>query len=206
MSRYRGPSCKLCRRSKVKLFLKGERCFTMKCEIEKRNYPPGIRSLKNPKMSEYGKRLREKQKLRYFYGVTEKQMQLYFDKASREAGITGHNLLTRFEKRLDNISYRCFLAKSRKQGRQLVKHAHFLLNGKKVDVPSIILKVGDVVSIKESSLDLFKDWTESFKDKAFPEWLVYDEKSRSIKVVKDPSREEIDVPVEEQLIVEYYSK
>jgi small subunit ribosomal protein S4 len=206
MSRYRGPSCKLCRRSREKLFLKGERCFTMKCEIEKRNYPPGIRSLKPAKLSEYGRRLREKQKLRFFYGVTEKQMRMYFKQASNEKGVTGNNLLSRFEKRFDNVMYRSILAKSRKQGRQLVKHSHFLLNGKKVDIPSIILKAGDEISIRKDSEDLFKPSFELLKDKSIPEWLVFDEKQKTIKVLRDPSREEIDVPVEEQLIVEYYSK
>jgi len=206
MSRYRGPSCKICRRAREKLFLKGERCHTAKCAIEKRNFPPGFRSLKPKKISEYGKRLREKQKLRFFYGVSEKQMRIYFDKASKAKEITGHSLLSLFESRLDNIVFRANLAKSRKESRQLVRHSHFLVNGKKANIPSIILKKSDVVTIKDKSLSLFKDAFDSMKDKDKQVWLIVNESEKSIVVDHNPNREEIDVPVDEQLIVEYYSK
>ncbi|RAP39245.1 30S ribosomal protein S4 [Candidatus Marinamargulisbacteria bacterium SCGC AAA071-K20] len=206
MSRYRGPSCKLCRRAREKLFLKGDRCQTAKCAIEKRNYPPGYRALKPKKISEYGKRLREKQKLRFYYGVTEKQMRIYFAKASKKKGITGHNLLSLFEQRLDNIVFRANMGKSRKDARQLVKHSHFLVNGKKADIPSMLIKKEDVISIKEKSITVFKDLFDILKDKPKSSWVVFNDSEKSITVDHGPTREEIDVPVDEQLIVEFYSK
>jgi small subunit ribosomal protein S4 len=206
MGRYTGASCKICRRAREKLFLKGERCNTAKCAIEKRNYPPGIRALKPKKISEYGKRLREKQKLRFFYGVSEKQMRINFEKSSKKKGLTGHNLLSLFESRLDNIVFRVSLARSRKESRQLVKHSHFLVNGKKADIPSMIIKKDDVITIKEKSMGIFKDSFDSLKDKPKSSWLVFNEADKAISVDHGPAREEIDVPVDEQLIVEYYSK
>jgi small subunit ribosomal protein S4 len=206
MGRYTGPSCKLCRRAREKLLLKGDRCFTAKCAIEKRDYPPGIRSLRPPKISEYGRRLREKQKLRFFYGVSEKQMRIQFEIASKKQGVTGYNLLSLFERRFDNILYRSSLGKSRKEARQLIKHKHFIVNGKRMDVPSYSFKVGDVISIRPKSLPLFKDTIEALKSAVVPEWLYYDAKAQTITVQDEPTRMQIDIPVEEHLIVEYYSK
>lgn len=201
-----GDDCKKCRRSQEKLFLKGERCHTAKCEIEKRNFPPGIRSIKQSKLSEFGRRLREKQKLRWFYGVTESQISTYFKKAANQKGITGNNLLSMFERRLDNVAFRTNLARSRKEARQLVKHAHFLVNGKKADIPSIILTPGDVISVAGKSQKQFEDGFTRLDSKGCPEWLHYDAKEKTVKVQQLPERHQIDVPVEEHLIVEYYSR
>ena len=206
MGRYTGPSCKLCRRAREKLLLKGARCFTAKCAIEKRNYPPGIRSLRPPKISEYGRRLREKQKLRFFYGVSEKQMRIYFTAASKKQGVTGYNLLSLFERRFDNILYRASLGRSRQEARQLIKHNHFQVNGKKMDIPSYTCKTGDVVTIKAKSLSLFNEKLEGLKTAVVPEWLHSDLKAQTITVQDEPTRMQIDIPVEEHLIVEYYSK
>ena len=206
MGRYTGPSCKKCRRAKVKLFLKGERCHGAKCAIEKRNFPPGPRALRPPKLSEYGRRLIEKQKVRFLYGVSENQMRIYFSKASGIKGITGHNLLMLFEKRVDNIVFRMNLAKSRKQARQLIRHGLFKLNGKKIDIPSIILKAGDELTFKDDKKSFFEPSIENLKANGHPEWLLFDDKSKTVKLQTDPTRDQIDVNVEEQLIVEYYSK
>lgn len=206
MSRYRGPSCKICRRAREKLFLKGSRCYTAKCAIEKRNYPPGHHAGAGRRLSEYGIRLREKQKLRFFYGVTEGQMRIYFKEANRLKGVTGHNLLRLFEKRLDNVVYRASLASSRKEARQLVKHGHFEIDNKKVNVPSIILKPGSTVTVKKKSKDLFKPRFDHLKDVTLPTWMSFEAQSGSISLLHQPKREEIDVPVHEQLIVEYYSR
>ncbi len=205
MGRYLEASCKICRRNREKLYLKGARCETAKCAIEKRNFPPGIRFATPKKMSEYGKRLREKQKLRFFYGVSETQIRNYFKKALAQKGITGHNLLSLFERRLDNILYRTKLAKSRKEARQLIQHGHFNVNQKSVDIPSFIASEGDVITIKEKSMELIKDRWLVLKEKGLPTWLTFDESQKTIKLVHAPKREEIDSPVEEQLIVEFYS-
>jgi small subunit ribosomal protein S4 len=208
MSRYRGPSCKKCRRNQAKLFLKGDKCETAKCPMTKRpNVLPGAKSGKmTRKLSEYGVRLREKQKLRFFYGVTEKQMRKYFKLASDSKNVTGNEILTIFERRLDNLVFRLNLADSRKQARQLVRHSHFLVNGRKVNIPSFLAKEGDEITIKEKSLKLIEPKIKDLKAKGIPTWLGFDEKKKSAKVLHFPEREEIDVPVQEQLIVEFYSR
>ncbi len=206
MGTYNGPSCKICRRNRAKLFLKGSRCETAKCAIDKRNYPPGIRSVVPRKISEYGRRLREKQKLRFFYGVSERQIRIYFENARRSRGVTGENLLAQFERRLDNIVYRAKLANSRREARQLVAHGHFCVNGKSVDIPSFIAREGDVVSLMRGDYELLSSRFGSKRDSLFPAWLVVDSAQRSVKVAHVPKRDEIDVPVEEHLIVEFYSR
>ena len=163
MGRYTGPSCKICRRNGIKLFLKGEHCETAKCSLEKRNFPPGKRDVRLKKLSEYGRRLREKQKLRFFYGVGEKVIRSYFKKADRQKGVTGHNLLSIFERRLDNVFCRSSLARSRKEARQLIQHGHVLVNNKKVDIPSFITKEGDEITVRTRSQELFKPRYESIK-------------------------------------------
>jgi small subunit ribosomal protein S4 len=206
MGRYTGPSCKKCRRSNQKLLLKGARCETAKCSFEKRPFVPGPKAKIPRKLSEFGRRLREKQKLRFFYGVSEKHMRIYYAKANRQKGVTGHNLLSLFEKRLDNVIYRTHLAASRKQARQLVKHGHFLVNDRKVDIPSFITKEGDVVTIKQKSQKVLEDRFEIIKQKGTPVWIAYDQTKKAIQIQKSPSREEMDVPIEEQLIIEFYSR
>jgi small subunit ribosomal protein S4 len=206
MGRYTGPSCKLCRRSRSKLFLKGERCETAKCALEKRNYPPGPQVGMPKKLSEYGIRLREKQKLRFFYGVSETQMRIMFKNAVRKQGVTGDNLLSMFERRLDNIVYRCKLADSRKEARQLVRHGHILVNARKVNIPSFLAKGGDEIQVSSKKAEFFKDRIVALKDATIPTWLSYDQSNSKIKLLHNPVRDEIDVPVEEQLIVEYYSR
>ena len=207
MGRYRGPSCKICRRNGTKLYLKGERCEAAKCAIEKRNFPPGPKASGfGKKLSEYGRRLREKQKLRFFYGVSEKAIRIYFQKASRQKGITGHILLTIFERRLDNVVFRAGLADSRKDARQLVRHGHFLLNGKKVNIPSLMVNPSDEISIRSSSATSFEPVIKKLNEHTFLEWLSYDEPNKVFKIVNMPTRDQIDAPVEEQLIVEFYSR
>ncbi len=206
MGRYLEASCKICRRNREKLYLKGARCESAKCAIEKRNYPPGIRSVVTRKTSEYGRRLREKQKLRFFYSVSETQMRIYFKKALQLKGIAGHNLLSLFERRLDNVLFRAKVAKSRKDARQLIRHGHFSVNGGKVNITSYTLKAGDVVALRVAEGDGFMlTRLEGVKEKTLPSWLSYDEKEKSVKVLHIPTRDEIDIPVEEQLIVEFYS-
>ena len=208
MARYIGPSCKLCRREGVKLFLKGERCMTGKCALDRRSTAPGQHGAANKKMREYGVQFREKQKTRRYYGVLEKQFKNYFAEADRVDGMTGENLLKILECRLDNVVYRMGMAESRKEARQLVLHAHFLLNGKKVNVPSLIVKVGDVITVKDSSKDLtkFKELAEGMSTKISPKWLEVNRENISAKVIALPEREDIDFPFTEQLIVELYSK
>jgi small subunit ribosomal protein S4 len=208
MARYTGPVCRLCRREGMKLFLKGERCYTEKCAIEKRNIPPGQhgRSRKQ-KMQGYGIQLREKQKVKRIYGVLEDQFRRYFEAAERTRGITGETLLQLLERRLDSAVYRMGFATSRAQGRQLVRHGHFLVNGKKVDIPSYSLKAGDLVAVRESSREntSILHAQEEVKGRGVPEWLSIDA-ALAGKVVSIPTREQIGLPVQEQLIVELYSK
>lgn len=204
MGVYQGPSCKICRRNRVKLYLKGSRCESAKCAIEKRNYPPGIRSVVPRKISEFGRRLREKQKLRFFYGVSERQIRNYFENARRGKGVTGDNLLSQFERRLDNVVLRSGIATSRREARQVVNHGHFCVNGHVVDVASYSVREGDVVSLKSGASELM---TGRFAAKStVPNWLVVDADAKVIRVAHSPKREEIDVPVEEQLVVEFYSR
>jgi len=208
MARYNGPVCRLCRREGMKLFLKGERCYTEKCAIEKRNMPPGQHGRRrSSKMVGYGVQLREKQKVKRIYGVLEDQFRRYFETAERTRGITGETLLQLLERRLDNAVYRLGLATSRPQARQLVRHGHFLVNGRKVDVPSYSLKSGDTVIVRETSRQnaTILHATEEVKGRGIPEWLQL-EGEMGGKVVSMPTREQINLPVQEQLIVELYSK
>jgi small subunit ribosomal protein S4 len=208
MARYTGASCRLCRREGQKLFLKGERCYTDKCAIARRPYAPGQHTQQRKKVSEYGIQLREKQKARRFYGVLESQFRKYFEMASRKKGITGENLLQILESRLDNVVYRLGLATSRPESRQLVRHGHFTVNGSKVDIPSYLIKEGDVIAIKEKSrgLQKFKEIQEIAGSKVIPQWLDFDKDKLTGRVVTLASREDVDLPVEEHLIVELYSK
>ncbi len=208
MARYTGPVCRLCRREGVKLFLKGERCYSNKCAIEKRNYAPGQHGQRRSKQSEYGLQLREKQKARRIYGVLEGQFREYFSEAERKKGVAGENLLVILETRFDNVIYRLGFADSRAQARQFVRHNHFTLNGKKANIPSIQLKVGDVVQLKEGSKDsaIIKAIVDNLGTKTPPAWLELDVDNLSGKVVNLPTKEEIDIPVDEQMIVELYSK
>ncbi len=208
MARYTGPACRLCRREGTKLFLKGERCMTGKCALDRRSTAPGQHGAANKKVREYGMQLREKQKTKRYYGVLEKQFVNYYSEAERKTGMTGENLLVLLERRLDNVVYRMGMAESRKQARQLVLHAHFTLNGKKVTIPSISVKVGDVIAIKEASRDLttVKGLMESAASKITPKWLEVNKETATAKVVALPAREDIDFDFNEQLIVELYSK
>lgn len=208
MARYIGAKCKLCRREGTKLFLKGDRCMSSKCAIERRNYAPGMHGKKRVKLSEYGLQLREKQKAKKYYGLLERQFKNYYVKADRQPGITGENLLRLLEMRLDNIVYRAGYASSRTEARQIVRHNHVLVNGKKVNIPSYEAKQGDVITLKESSKDSarMKQLVEAKEGKMVPEWLTADNKKFEAKVVSAPRRDQIDTPVKETLIVELYSK
>ena len=208
MARYTGPVCRLCRREGTKLFLKGERCMSGKCALDRRSTAPGQHGAANKKVREYGMQLREKQKTRRYYGVLEKQFLNYYAEAERKTGMTGENLLALLERRLDNVVYRMGMAESRRAARQMVLHAHFTLNGKKVDIPSISVKVGDVIAVKESSRDLavIKALLENLASKITPKWLEVNKENGTAKVIALPAREDIDFDFNEQLIVELYSK
>ena len=208
MARYTGAVCRLCRREGQKLFLKGDRCYTDKCSVERRAYAPGMHgNARNKKLSEYGVQLREKQKARRYYGVLESQFAEYFEMASKRKGMTGENLLAILESRLDNVVYRLGFAMSRAEARQLVRHGHFTVNGKKVNIPSYLVSVGETIELKDSSrsLDKFKGALEANASRVVPKWLEMD-KNNVAKVVAVPAREDIDLPIEEHLIVELYSK
>lgn len=208
MARYTGPNCKQCRREGCKLYLKGERCTSGKCSFDHRSAAPGQHGAARKKIGEYGKHLREKQKTRRYYGVLEKQFRHYYDMAEKMEGITGANMLIFLERRLDNVIYRMGMAESRKEARQLVLHAHFTLNGKKVSIPSMLVKPGDVIALKESSKESekIKALMEAFASKTAPKWLDRDTANVTCKVVAMPAREDIDFEINEQLIVEFYSK
>ena len=208
MARYTGPSCRLCRREGQKLFLKGERCYSGKCALEKRSYAPGQHGQGRKKSSEYGNQLREKQKCKRFYGLQETQFRNLFDKAAAKKGITGDNLLIMLETRLDNVVFRMGLASSRKEARQLVTHGHFLVNGRKVNIPSFLVKPGMVITLrdKSKSLEKFKQSLEANAFRQPPKWLDFDRDNATAKVIGVPQKEDIDLPVEEHLIVELYSK
>ncbi len=208
MARYTEASCRLCRREGEKLFLKGERCYTDKCSVARRAYAPGQHGQARKKMSEYGIQLREKQKVRRFYGVLESQFSEYFEMAARRKGITGENLLQILETRLDNAVYRLGLGTSRPESRQLVTHGHFTVNGKRVNIPSYLLKVGDVIALatKSRSSEKVKAISDITGGKVVPKWLEYDAENFTGKVVALPAREDIDLPIKEHLIVELYSK
>ena len=207
MARYIGPVCRLCRREGMKLFLKGERCYSDKCAIEKRNVPPGQHGrARRAKMVGYGVQLREKQKVKRIYGVLENQFRRYFEAADRQKGITGELLLQMLERRLDNVVYRLGFATSRAQARQLVRHGHFTVNGKKVDIPSYAVRQGDTVAVRQGSVEnaSIKHAMEEVKGRGVPEWLMLDGSSARISSL--PTRQQINLPVQEQLIVELYSK
>lgn len=208
MARYKQAVCRLCRREGMKLYLKGDRCYSDKCAVERKGYAPGQHGQNRKKMSEYGLQLREKQKVRRIYGVLEKQFRRYFAKAERQKGVTGENLLRLLERRLDNVVYRLGFASSRPEARQLVRHGHFTVNGKKVDIPSYQVRVGDEIAVKESSrsLEKFKELAELAAQKTPPAWLEVDAQAMRGRVVALPSREDIDLPLEEHLIVELYSR
>ncbi|MFO7664183.1 MAG: 30S ribosomal protein S4 [Chloroflexota bacterium] len=212
MARYTGPVCRLCRREGEKLFLKGSRCLTPKCAIERRNYAPGQHGregqFRRGRASDYLLQLREKQKARRIYGVLERQFSRYFESASRQSGLTGYNLLATLERRLDNVVYRLGMADSRAQARQLVSHGHIMLNNRKTNIPSALVSPGDVVSVRPESqrLTYFKDRRQDIDDRRVPGWLGLESASLSGRIVNMPAREDIDISLNEQLIVEYYSR
>ena len=206
MARYTGSVCRQCRREGQKLFLKGERCYSDKCAITRRAYAPGQHGQSRKKFSEYGLQLREKQKVKRYYGVLESQFAKYFEMAEKKSGVTGENLLQIVESRLDNIVYRLGFAMSRPEARQLVRHGHFTVNGQKVDIPSYLVKVGDVIAVKEGSLssEKIKAVLAANEKKAIVKWLELN--GTTAKVVALAQKEDIDLPIEEHLIVELYSK
>ena len=209
MARYTGSVCRICRRENVKLFLKGDRCYGDKCAFDRRSYAPGEHGQRRRgKTSDYGIQLREKQKVKKMYGLSEKQFHLFFEKADRQKGITGTNLLVLLERRLDNVVYRLGFANSRSQGRHFVRHKHFLVNGKKVNVPSYLIKVGDEISLREKSqkVQAINDAMDAVVRRGVPQWLDF-EKGQLKGVVKGmPARDDLTMPMQEQLIVELYSK
>ena len=208
MARYTGAVCRLCRREGQKLFLKGERCYSGKCSVDRRAYAPGQHGQGRKKVSEYGLQLRTKQKARRYYGVLEKQFYHYFERAERKAGVTGENLLSILESRLDNVVYRLGWASSRAEARQLVVHNHYTVNGRKVNIPSYLVKAGDVVAVCEKyrSNEKMKGVIEANAARPKPAWLDLDKDKLEAKVLNLPTRDQIDTPVEEHLIVELYSK
>lgn len=208
MARYTGSVCRLCRRETMKLYLKGDRCYSDKCAVERRNYPPGQHGQRRGKFSDYGLQLREKQKIKRMYGLVEKQFKTYFKEADRQKGVTGTNFLIILERRLDNTVYRLGFSNSRTQARQLVRHNHFLVNGKKVNIPSFLLRPGDVVSVRESSRQLasVNDALEAMPRRGVPAWLELDKTKYEGIFRTIPTREEMNLPVQEQLVVEFYSK
>lgn len=208
MARYRGSVCRLCRRENMKLFLKGDRCYSDKCGFDRRGYPPGQHGQRRGKNSDYGVQLREKQKVRRIYGVSEKQFSLMFDKADRQKGITGTNLLANLERRLDNVVYRLGFVNSRTQGRHFVRHNHFLVNGKKVNIPSYLVKKDDVVQVREKSktVQIIADSLNAVVRRGVPQWMSLDKENMKGTISGLPAREDITLPIQEQLIVELYSK
>ena len=209
MARYTGPAARLCRREGMKLFLKGERCQTDKCAIERRNFPPGQHGKeRRPRLLGYGLQLREKQKLRRIYGILEDQFRRYFEKAAVRKGITGQLLLQFLERRLDNVVYRMGLATSRAQGRQFVRHGHFQVNGRKVNIPSYLVKPGELVEVRVGSREMpaLLANREATGHQAVPGWIEMDRANLRAKILSNPQRQEIALPIQEQLIVELYSK
>lgn len=212
MARYTGPVCKLCRRAGEKLFLKGERCFSPKCAIERRDYPPGehgrYAKYRRRRASDYSRQLSEKQKARRIYGVLERQFRRYFREAERQQGLTGENLLSLLESRLDNVVYRAGFADSRAQARQLVGHGHFMVNGRRTDTPSYIVSADDTITVRKGSRKrtFFKERAEMLDEGSVPSWLSLDAKGMTVRVLKTPEREDIDTTLDEQVIVEFYSR
>jgi len=208
LARYTGSVCRICRRENMKLYLKGDRCYSDKCAYERRSYPPGQHGQGRGKLSGYGLQLREKQKIRRMYGILENQFKLYFKESDRQKGITGTNLLVLMERRLDNTIYRLGFANSRAQARQLVRHNHFLVNGKRVNIPSYLLRVGDVVAVREDSqqLSAINEAMEALPRRGLLPWLELDRAKFAGVFKSSPTREEMNLPVQEQLVVELYSK
>lgn len=208
MARYTGSVCRLCRRENMKLFLKGDRCFSDKCSFDRRSYPPGEHGQKRGKISDYGLQLREKQKVRRIYGISEKQFRISFKKADRQKGITGTNLLRILETRFDNVVFRMGFTNSRNQGRHFVKHSHFIVNGKKVNIPSYQVQNGDLIELREKSkkINAIIESLDAIVRRGIPTWLEIDKEKFQGKVIGIPEREDITLPIQEQLIVELYSK
>ena len=209
MSRYRGSVCRICRRENLKLFLKGDRCYSDKCAFDRRSYAPGEHGQRRRgKVSDYGIQLREKQKVKRMYGLSEKQFRLFFKRADNQKGITGTNLLVMLERRLDNVVYRMGFVNSRVQGRHFVKHSHFLVNGKKVNIPSYLIKIGDVVEIREKSrkMQAIADSLEAVVRRGVPQWLELEKENLRGMIKGFPIREDLTMPIQEQFIVELYSK
>jgi small subunit ribosomal protein S4 len=208
VARYVGPVCRLCRREGMQLYLKGDRCYTDKCAIERRHYPPGQHGQRRSKVSDYGMQLREKQKVKRIYGVLEKQFSSYFEKAERQKGVTGTNLLVFLERRLDNIVYRLGFANSRTQARQLVRHKYVTVNGTRVNLPSFLVKTGDLIQVTEKgrNLALIRDAMEAAARRGCPPWLEFNKDEAQGRVIMFPNREDIILPIQEHLIVELYSK
>jgi len=208
LARYTGPVCRQCRRETIKLFLKGDRCFTEKCAVERRTYAPGQHGQSRAKISDYGVQLREKQKVRRIYGILEKQFRGYYVRAARMKGVTGENLLQLLERRLDNVTFRLGFGASRRESRMMVTHGHFLVNGRAVNVPSFIVKPNDVIELREKSKGLprFQELAGAMDRKGLPGWLELDKPNMKAKVTQLPSREDIALPINESLIVELYSK
>ncbi len=209
MANYTGSDCRICRRENVKLFLKGDRCYSDKCAFDRRSYPPGEHGeRRGRKTSDYGIQLREKQKIKRIYGLSEKQFHLFFERADRQKGITGTNLLVALERRLDNVVYRLGFASSRSQARQMVQHSHFLVNGKKVNIPSFEVKVGDSVEVRERSrkMQLIQDSMDAVVRRGVPQWLDLEKDNLKGMVKNLPVREDLTMPMQEQLVVELYSK
>ncbi|MEN3188194.1 MAG: 30S ribosomal protein S4 [Atribacterota bacterium] len=208
MSKYTGSRCRLCRRQGVKLFLKGPRCYTDKCAFERRPFAPGIHKGGRRKLSGYGLQLREKQRVRFIYSITEKQFENYFERATRMPGVTGENLLSLLERRLDNVIFRLGLSDSRIEARQIVSHGHVKVNGERVNIPSYLIEEGDVIELSDSGKanGKIKEILEEKESVPTPGWLEFDRNSLQGRILRNPRREDIDYPVQEQLIVEFYSK
>ncbi|MFZ5565266.1 MAG: 30S ribosomal protein S4 [Thermodesulfobacteriota bacterium] len=208
MGRYRESVCRICRRENLKLFLKGDRCYSDKCAFDRRGYAPGEHGQLRPKFSGYGIQLREKQKVKRMYGLSENQFRRIFEKADRQKGITGTNLLVLLECRFDNTVYRLGFVNSRTQGRHLIRHNHFLVNGKKIDIPSYVLKPGDVIEVREKSrsMQLLDESLSAVERRGIPQWLSLEKENKRGVVKNLPVREDITIPIQEQLIVELYSK
>ena len=209
MARYTGSVCRLCRRENIKMYLKGDRCYSDKCAFDRRGYPPGQHGQRRGrKISDYGIQLREKQKVKRIYGLSEKQFHLFFERAERKKGITGSNLITMLERRFDNVVYRLGFVNSRTQGRHFVKHNHFQINGKKVNIPSYLVKEGDVIEIREKSrkMQAITDALDAVVRRGIPQWLELEKDNMKGIVNSSPEREDITMPMQEQLIVELYSK
>ncbi|MBQ9544459.1 MAG: 30S ribosomal protein S4 [Clostridia bacterium] len=208
MAKYTGPACRQCRREGTKLFLKGERCFTDKCALTRRAVIPGQHGMGRRMTKEYGTQLREKQKAKRYYGILEKQFRNYFEKAFKQEGMAGDNLLIMVERRLDNVAYRMGIGESRREARQLVRHGHFTVNGRNANIPSMLVKPGDVIAVKDKSkaTEKFKTLIENTASRAVPAWLEADKENFTAKVVSMPTRDSVDFEIEEHLIVELYSK